>query len=581
MSAATMLPLFDATASDSRSVNPLHPPDGGPIARDAVQQAMVDSIIGLIDAGKDSAVLEAATGVGKTATGAKLCMRLRDERGWRSLFLVDETDLALQMEAELTKWGLHPAVEMSQRRAEATLMLRPDTVIASRQTIGRAGSGRGRFEALLNRLRWPRVDLLVIDEAHCGPKGDQIRQVREMATPRFTLGLSATPYLADGTTLVPAFFRETAYRWPAEDFEDGRPGAISSGHLVPPVVWDCKTSVDLAGLKTTMTEHGRDYKTGDLDRVIGAKVSELVNAARMDLERYGPFNRALCFCSSVALARAFADVWTQVGYPAAAVWGDHPDKGGVLRRYREGDHRILCVCQMGTKGFDDPPTDALVMARPTKSYPLARQMLGRGLRLSPATGKTRCLVLGFAWQAGKAPPVSALDIFTEGLPDPDIRRAAESIRRRRRGPVDINELVKDARKEVERQRHEAASRLKLAATRRDVEHAVRRRDIMRVASLPAELERLPSYRPVEPVTREQKARAKELGIGERNWRGHSAASFEHVLRTWEGRYEAGMSSYGQRNRLRFLDPSLPDDRILGMTWGEAGKLIKQLDRGRA
>src|SRR5690606_38883727 len=142
------------------------------------------------------------------------------------------TDLALQMERELAHWGLHPAVEMSARRAEATLLHRPDCVIASRQTIGRAGSGRGRFEALLSRLRWPRVDLLVIDEAHCGPKGGQIRQVREMVSPRFTLGLSATPYLADGTRLVPSFFAETAYRWPAEDFEDGRPGAISSGHLV-------------------------------------------------------------------------------------------------------------------------------------------------------------------------------------------------------------------------------------------------------------------------------------------------------------------------------------------------------------
>ena len=580
MSAATMLPLFEPAASDNCSVNPLHPGDG-PIPRAVVQAAMTESVIGLIGAGKSSAVIEAATGVGKGKVSADLCCRLRDERGWRSMYVVDETDLANQIEAEVSKWGLHPAVEMSDRRAEATLLHRPDCVIASRQTIGRAGSGRGRFEALLNRLRWPRVDLLVIDEAHCGPKGDQIRQVREMVSPRFTLGLSATPYLADGTQLVPAFFAETAYRWPAEDFEDGRPGAISSGHLVPPVVWDCKTGVDLRGLKTTMTEHGRDYKAGDLGRVIGEKVSELVNAARMDLERYGPFNRALCFTPSVALAKAFAEVWTQVGYPAAAVWGDHPDKGGVLRRYREGEYRVLCVCQMGTKGFDDPPTDALILARPTKSYPLARQMLGRGLRLSPATAKTRCLVLGFAWGAGKAPPVSVLDIFTEGLPDADVRKAAESIRRRRRGPVDVNELVKEAREEVQRERAEAARRLRIAATRRDVRHDVRRRDIMRVSSLPAELERLPAYRPVEPVTREQRERAKAAGIGDRNIRGHSAASLEAMLRVWEGRAESGMASWKTANYLRSLDPSITVGRVLTMTAKEAARLIGQLKRGRA
>jgi superfamily II DNA or RNA helicase len=584
MAAVSYLPgLFEPVAAPALRLSAAGD-DPTPDHRGRIQAEMVESVVRLIDAGTTSAVIEAATGTGKSKTAADLGCRLRDERGWRLLFVVDETDLALQLESELSHWGLHPTVEMSDRRAEPIASgVRADCVIASRQTLGRKGSGRERYEALLNRLRWPRADLLVIDEAHCGVKGDQIKAIREAVGPRFCLGLSATPYLASGERLVPTHFGSTAYCWPAEDFPDGRPGAISSGHLVPPWSWDCKTSVDLRGLKTQMTEHGRDYRSADLTRVVGEAVGELTNAARMDLQEHGPFRRALCFTPSVELAKTFAGAFSQIGLPAAACYGDHPDKLGVLRRYREGAYRILCVCQMGTKGFDDPPTDALILARPTKSYPLARQMLGRGLRLSPQTGKERCLVLGFAWQsAPQSAPVSVLDIFIEGLPDPDARAAAARLRAGRKGPVDVNRLVKEARAEAERAREERAARVRLAVTRRDVRHGVRRRDVM--ASRRGARPGLPTLdrgpRPAGRATAEQAARLRACGFGDRAIRGYSESYAAGLLRTWEGRREAGMASYPMANYLRSLDPSVSVDRILEMTASEAGALIDRLKRGR-
>jgi superfamily II DNA or RNA helicase len=46
-----------------------------------------------------------------------------------------------------------------------------------------------------------------------------------------------------------------------------------------------------------------------------------------------------------------------------------------------------------TEGFDLPAAEMVVMGRPTKSMPLYIQMIGRGLRLSPETGKVDCLIL--------------------------------------------------------------------------------------------------------------------------------------------------------------------------------------------
>jgi superfamily II DNA or RNA helicase len=46
-----------------------------------------------------------------------------------------------------------------------------------------------------------------------------------------------------------------------------------------------------------------------------------------------------------------------------------------------------------TEGFDLPAIDGIVLARATKSKVLFAQALGRGLRLSPETGKVNCLLL--------------------------------------------------------------------------------------------------------------------------------------------------------------------------------------------
>lgn len=46
-----------------------------------------------------------------------------------------------------------------------------------------------------------------------------------------------------------------------------------------------------------------------------------------------------------------------------------------------------------TEGADVPAIDCILLARPTRSQNLFLQMIGRGLRLSPETGKTNCLII--------------------------------------------------------------------------------------------------------------------------------------------------------------------------------------------
>ncbi len=55
---------------------------------------------------------------------------------------------------------------------------------------------------------------------------------------------------------------------------------------------------------------------------------------------------------------------------------------------------VLCNVGVLTEGFDCPDASCIVLARPTKSFGLYRQIVGRGLR--PSDGKSDCMVIDHA-----------------------------------------------------------------------------------------------------------------------------------------------------------------------------------------
>jgi ATP-dependent helicase IRC3 len=90
-----------------------------------------------------------------------------------------------------------------------------------------------------------------------------------------------------------------------------------------------------------------------------------------------------------------AATFQDAGIPAKAVYGDmqKQDRHGILQAFHNGDIKVLTNCNLLTEGYDEPATDCLLMARPTKSTGLYIQMAGRGTRLYP--GKQDCLVIDF------------------------------------------------------------------------------------------------------------------------------------------------------------------------------------------
>jgi DNA repair protein RadD len=70
----------------------------------------------------------------------------------------------------------------------------------------------------------------------------------------------------------------------------------------------------------------------------------------------------------------------------------------------------LCNVNVLTTGFDAPNVDCIALLRPTNSPGLLVQMIGRGFRLSPETGKKNCLILDYGENIMRHGPIDCIRI---------------------------------------------------------------------------------------------------------------------------------------------------------------------------
>jgi superfamily II DNA or RNA helicase len=110
--------------------------------------------------------------------------------------------------------------------------------------------------------------------------------------------------------------------------------------------------------------------------------------------------RALGFCVSVEHAHFMAERFCARGLRARALDASTPAdlRQAALRRLQSGELQILFAVDLFNEGLDIPSIDTVLLLRPTESAVVFLQQLGRGLRLSPDTGKSCLTVLDFVGQ---------------------------------------------------------------------------------------------------------------------------------------------------------------------------------------
>ena len=133
--------------------------------------------------------------------------------------------------------------------------------------------------------------------------------------------------------------------------------------------------------------------------------------------------------------------------------GESADRAETLAAFGEaGMAPVLCNSMLLTEGWDCPSVDCVVVLRPTKVRSLYRQMVGRGTRLSPETGKTELLLLDFLWHVERHEPCRPAHLIAESE---DVARAMTERLEQAGCPEDLEEVEREAAKDVVEERERA------------------------------------------------------------------------------------------------------------------------------
>lgn len=254
-----------------------------------------------------------------------------------------------------------------------------------------------------------RIDMVLIDECHL--VGNNTSSMYRaflndllVCNPNMkVIGLSASPYrlgsglLTDGDD---ALFTDIAYEAPILPL-------IAAGWLSPLVTTPTATTLDVSSVGMS----GGDYVSGQLERAVD--IDEVTASAVQEIVTLGADRRSwLVFCAGVKHSGHVAEAIRNHGVTCGTITGqtDKTERAYLLAEFKAGRLRCLTNANCLTTGINVRGIDLLAFLRPTKSASLYVQMAGRGMRLSPETGKTDALVLDFARLIDNFGPVDNVKI---------------------------------------------------------------------------------------------------------------------------------------------------------------------------
>ena len=263
-------------------------------------------------------------------------------------------------------------------------------------------------------------DLVLIDEAHLiPPDGDGMYRSflddMKKINPNIRLiGMTATPYRLKGGLICRKenLLNEVCC-------EIGVRELIVAGYLSKLRSKNGKYKADLDNLHIRGGEFVAEdvEKAMDNERLVTASCREIAELCK---DR----KKVLIFASSIDHCRHIAEtIREQTHEECGIVTGHTPklERAEILDRFRgitqknlfgEAKPELKYLVNVGvlTTGFDAPAIDCVAILRPTNSAGLYYQMVGRGFRLSPDTGKTDCLILDYGGNIMRHGPVDMIRI---------------------------------------------------------------------------------------------------------------------------------------------------------------------------
>lgn len=384
--------------------------------------------------GRRRTLLVLPTGTGKTIVFAAVTED-QVRSGSRVLVLAHRGELLEQAADKIKRsTGLASAVE----KAEQTCL---DSwcrvVVGSVQSLQRP--------ARLEQFPADYFGTIIIDEAHHAIT-DGYQRVLEHFPEANVLGVTATPDRGDMRNLGEVF-DSLAYEYKL-------PQAIREGYLCPILAQTIPLQMDISQVALS----GGDFAVGGLGTALDPYLEQI--ASEMQTACAG--RKTVVFLPLIKTSQKFRDILNSKGFRAAEVNGQSEDRAEILSDFSNGKYNVLCNSMLLTEGWDCPSVDCIVVLRPTKVRSLYSQMVGRGTRLSPETGKKDLLLLDFLWLTERHELCRPADIICENR---EVSRKMTENLAQAGCPEDIEQAAEQASADVVAQREEALAK-QLAEMRR-------------------------------------------------------------------------------------------------------------------
>lgn len=376
------------------------------------QQAAVDAVYNHLRSKDNNPCIVLPTGTGKSVVIAKIVSDSVQQWNGRVLILAHVKELLEQNSGKVKAFcpdipiGIFSAGLKSRDTDEPV-------IVAGIQSVYNKACDLGAF------------DLVIVDEAHLiAPDGDGMYRTflkdMKVINPRVrVIGLTATPFrLKGGLICQPEnILNEVCY-------EAGLKEMIVQGYLSPLISRAGRAEANLDNLHIRGGEFiGEEMSEAmDNDAIVDSACREIVEFTR---DR----KSVLIFTTSVAHCKHVAEkIQAYSGQECAVVTGETSagERAEIIARFKgelvpadlfgqtKPPLKFLANVNVLTTGFDAVNTDCVVLLRPTNSAGLLIQMVGRGTRLSPQTGKQNCLVLDYGGNILRHGPVDMIRVKEPG-----------------------------------------------------------------------------------------------------------------------------------------------------------------------
>lgn len=318
-------------------------------------------------AGKRAVVLVSPTGSGKSVVASEI-IRRAVEKGSTVLWIVHKRNLVHQMSGSLRRVGIEAGVIMAGVESATNEPVQVGTV----QTFSR----RLQLDDLERNRFFIKADLVIHDECHRAVS-QQHKRILDLYKDKRILGLTATPCRADGRGLGEVFDSLV-------DVVD-IPALTDQGFLAP-VKYYIPSEPDLAKIRIVRG----DYDVKELGK--RANQPKLVGDVVDNWLRLAANQPTICFGVNVKHSLALRDEFRKRGVNAEHLDARSTDdeRDFVFAEIERGRVQVVTNVGLFQEGLDIPCVCCAVIARPTKSMGLYRQMAGRALR--PQIGKVATII---------------------------------------------------------------------------------------------------------------------------------------------------------------------------------------------